>query len=219
MSATAQIDDDQLVSQPDHGTIFLSRRSELRLTKTPRYPIRGASGQQVGETPGEVVPFREGRFFCPAEGAVTLENGREVDAGEIKAWLERHRLLGDVEEGFWVVETKAPPVSREELERIAQAATEWDTDTLEAILAQESSGWGREDILQVARGAIERIRAMEERVRQEAAVEVDERVQEAQQQVEALRQQLAEQGEQGPASPAVQPAPKAKAKPKPPARG
>lgn len=248
MSALAQIDDDQLVSQPDRGTIFLARRDGLRLTKVSRYPIRGASGQQVGETPGEVLVFRDARFYCPAEGTVAVEDGREIDAAEVRAWLlggtvvkdgqevtfRPHRLLGDVNEGFWAVETKAPPVSREELDRIVNATMQWDVPTLERILEQERAGWEREDVLQVAEGAIERIHAMEAKLRDEAATEADERVREAEQraeqdraaaaqreqELEDVRRQLAEAQAAAAAQPSApaQPEPTPAATPKPAAR-
>jgi hypothetical protein len=115
MTAVATYDD-LLVSQPETKTLYMSRRSELRLVKDPRYPQMGPLGQKVGETVGAAIPFREGVFRCPPTGTVELEDGRMADAAEITAWLDKHRLNGNVEEGFWRVDPTAPALSRAEME-------------------------------------------------------------------------------------------------------
>ena len=170
MTATATVDQ-QLVSTPDNGTIFLSRRRELRLVRTPRYPIMGQAGQKVGEHPGEAIPFREGRFYCPADGRVQLEDGREVDAAGVREWLLAHRLLGNLEEGFWAVETKAPPVSADELARLNRAAVQHDIETIEAMIVQERDGWGREDFIAGMEQTIGEINEVQARVRAEIEAE------------------------------------------------
>lgn len=190
MTATATIDD-QLVSQPDQGTIFLSRRSDLRLVRTPRYPIMGPSGQKVGEKPGEAVAFREGRFYCPAEGKVTLEDGREVDADDLRPWMLGHRLVGDVNEGFWAVETVAPPVSSDELQRLSKAAVQHDVETIEAMIAQEVAGWDRADFIGGMRRTIEEVEEVQARVRAEIAAEQALEAQAAEKQAAKTRTQKA----------------------------
>jgi hypothetical protein len=156
MTAVATYDD-LLVSQPETKTLYMSRRSELRLVKDPRYPQMGPLGQKVGETVGAAIPFREGVFRCPPTGTVELEDGRMADAAEITAWLDKHRLNGNVEEGFWRVDPTAPAISREEIDQLARAAIALDTDTLRRMIEQEEAGWGREDVVQAARNAIENI--------------------------------------------------------------
>jgi hypothetical protein len=158
MAGTATIDE-ALVSQPDTSVLFMARRRELRLVKTPRYPIYGPAGAKVGENPGQALQFTDGAFRCPREGTVTLEDGRPADAAEILEWLESHRMLNSLEEGFWRVDPTAPPVSQEEMRALMQAAMRLDVDTLEAIVEQERSGWGRSAIIDEAEQAIVEIRA------------------------------------------------------------
>lgn len=174
MTAVATYDD-LLVSQPETKTLYMSRRSELRLVKDPRYPLMGPLGQKVGETVGAAIPFREGVFRCPPTGTVTLEDGRQADAAEITAWLDSHRLNGNVEEGFWRVDPTAPAISRDEIEQLAQASIALDTDTLRRMIEQEEAGWGREDILQTARNAIEKIEAVKADAKAELEREAEER--------------------------------------------
>jgi hypothetical protein len=173
MTAVATYDD-LLVSQPETKTLFMSRRSELRLVKTPRYPRYGASGQKVGEDPGQVIPFRDGVFRCPPTGTVELEDGRKADAAEVLAWLEDHRAIGNIEEGFWRVDPTAPAPSREELQTLTRAAFSLDTEKLERLIEQEEAGWRREDILVIAREAVENIAAAKEEARRQAEEEAAE---------------------------------------------
>jgi hypothetical protein len=139
--------------------IFAARREDLRLTKVPRYPVYGASGQKVSESVGEVVCFRAGRLEVPLEGEITLEDGRPADAAEIVQWLEKHRLYGDREEGFFKVELAAPAPTQDEMQALVDAAMELNVDRLREILRQEEEGWQREAILRVARGGVEKIEA------------------------------------------------------------
>lgn len=154
--ATA-VADEQLVSRPDTKLLFMCRRRDLRLVRTPRYPVYGASGQKVGEKPGEVLAFRDGVLRVPADGKVVLEDGREVDAASVVEWLESHRLNGDIEEGFWRVDEMAPPPSADELRALMNAAMRLDVATLEAIIAQEELGWQRPGIIDPARESLEQI--------------------------------------------------------------
>ncbi|HEY4096160.1 MAG TPA: hypothetical protein VGM33_11635 [Baekduia sp.] len=153
---TATIDE-PLVSAPENTILFMCRRSDLRLVKTQRYPIRGASGQQVGETPGEVVAFRDGALRLPKEGTVRLEDGRAVDVAEILAWLEDHRLNGDTQGGFWRVDPTAPAISRAELDQLMEMVLELDDEKLQRFVDQERAGWGREDLLEAAEKALMKV--------------------------------------------------------------
>jgi hypothetical protein len=107
-----------------------------------------------------VIPFRDGVFRCPPTGTVELEDGRQADAAEVLAWLEQHRAIGNIEEGFWRVDPTAPAPSRTEIETLTQAAIALDSEKLERLIEQESAGWGREDILSIARDAIDSIEAV-----------------------------------------------------------
>lgn len=182
MTATAAPPvDEQLVSTPRAVTTFLARRQNLRLVKKPRRPIRNLDNETVGETDGLTLEFavyidpvrkeqliaggmdereaqaaaRYGRFECPTEGTVEIFGG-EVDAAELHAWLMRHRLHGDQLEGFWRLEPTVPAVSRDELAKLMEAA--WDEGMLVAIIEQERAGWARPEILEVAEGALDRLR-------------------------------------------------------------
>jgi hypothetical protein len=172
MTAVATYDD-LLVSQPETKTLYMSRRSELRLVLTARQPITGAAGQKTGESPGRVAQFRDGVFRCPPTGTVELEDGRQADAAEITAWLDTHRLNGNVEEGFWRVDPTAPALSRAEMETMTQAAIALDSEKLLALIAQEEAGWAREDVLSIARDAVESIEAVKAKALEEAQREAD----------------------------------------------
>src|SRR4051794_8765586 len=148
MAATATDEVQTLVSTPEKGALFMAIREDLRLVKFPRYPQFGAGGQKVGENFGEVVPFRDGVLRVPATGTITLEDGREADAGEVLAFLENHRLRGDMNEGFWRVDPTAPPVSKDELKALMRAAATLDTESLERALSAERDGWDRPDMIE-----------------------------------------------------------------------
>jgi hypothetical protein len=146
-----------LVSQPGTSTIYLSRRSELRLVRLARYPKFGPAGQQVGEERGQAVQFREGRLDVPLDGEIELENGDKVPASEIREWLENHKLNGSTEEGFWKVDPVAPPVSQDEIASLLSVAL--DEDALVELIEQEESGWNREALLVPAREQLDKLRA------------------------------------------------------------
>jgi hypothetical protein len=168
------------VASPDKTILFMARRSELRLVMKPRYPmIAPATGQRLGESRGITVAFIDGQLRVPKDGtAKVFDPGgageADLPAEELLAFLRGHRRKGDVNEGFWEVNPTAPPVSREEIDAIVTAATDWNIEMLEAVVAQETAGWNREDILKVAQGSIDRIRAAEARVQEQAAALVSE---------------------------------------------
>jgi hypothetical protein len=169
MSAVATAPDEALVSQPDRGTIFVSVRSNLRLVRTPRYPIYGPGGRTVGEEQGEVIQFRNSRLYVPDEGTVTLEDGREVDAADLKDWLLNHRRLNDKHDGFFALQTAAPPVTQAEIEAITRAVLAVDVDALERVLEQETNGWGRQEVIGPVQDALTNIAALAEQARAQAA--------------------------------------------------
>lgn len=159
MTATATEDRAQelLVQTPEESLLFMARRRDLRLVKTPRYDRFGAGGQKMGEVPGEAVAFRDGVLRVPREGKVTLEDGRQTDAADILEWLEGHRLNKDVNDGFWRVDPTAPPVSQEELRSLMEIAMALDEERLRVFIDQERNGWCREELLSTAEEALERL--------------------------------------------------------------
>jgi hypothetical protein len=159
----------QYVSQPVKTTMFLARRSDLRLVKVPRYPQFGIGGQKVGEHPGQAVQFRDGRLDVPEKGKMMLDDGREGDAAEVREWLLRHPMLGSTEEGFWVVDQLAPPVSEADLDMLLENAL--DADVLREIIRQEERGWARDALLRPARKQLEKV----ERVEAELAAEAEKK--------------------------------------------
>lgn len=166
----------QLVSQPEKDVLYMARRSALRLTHTQRYPIRGAMGQQVGETPGVFPSFRDGVLRVPKEGEVKFRdslNGGigKLDAAEANAWLLDHPLYGDKEEGFWRVDPPPPPVSDEEQGRMMQAALALDVDTLRGMAEQERAGWGREQIIRHCEQSVAKIEEVKAQERERAEAE------------------------------------------------
>lgn len=176
----AAVEDRPLVSQPSGSLIFMAMRDGLRLTKKKRYPIRNPqTGEVSGLTQGEYIGFRDGRFVCPPTGTVTLvdtlDGGvAEIDAEELIAWLRKHRLFDDKHEGFWLVEQPAPTPSKEELERLMDAAVNLRDDVLEQIIEQERAGWGREAVIETAERSLQQIRSMKQTAAEEAALEVQE---------------------------------------------
>jgi hypothetical protein len=190
-----------LVQQPDPSVLFIAKRSDLRLVKTGRYPIMVPStGQRIGETRGVTVAFNNHEFRCQLEGEVTIMDPggagqATLPAEELLKFLESHPRCGDPNEGFYRVDPKAPPLGQEEQQRIVDAATAWDVDTLRAIVVQEREGWNREQVIEVAQGAIQRIAEAEERIRasqDERRMEEQLAEQDAAAKVEAAEKRAAE---------------------------
>jgi hypothetical protein len=148
---------DTLTSQPRREVAYAARRADLRLTKVPRYPVLGQGGQKVDETRGVVIKFQDGQLRVPVDGTLLTEQGHEVDAAEILAWLKRHPLLGNHDEGFFEVPQAAPPVSEEETERVGEFSLLHDTDSLRAMLESERAGWNRQALVRPVEKAIARI--------------------------------------------------------------
>jgi hypothetical protein len=148
---------ERVVSSPAASTLYMSRRSELRLVKVPTYPVFGPGGLKVGEQPGLTVEFKDGQFRVPHEGEVILAKGQRIEAGELNTWLQQHPLLHDLEGGFWKVDPVAPPVSQEEMEAITDAALELSEERLRQILTQEQQGWQREQILTTVQRTLDKL--------------------------------------------------------------
>lgn len=169
MSATATIEQ-QHVSRPTTA-VYRAARTDLRLVKKRRRPIRDpATSEVIGTTEGQVVAFVGGVVEIPLEGTVVLRDTSdagecELPVDEVLAWLDRHKLIGNPHEGFVKVEVAAPAPSQEELSRLMEAA--WDEDMLAGIIEQERAGWGREAIINVAQGALERVRKLRAEVEQD----------------------------------------------------
>jgi hypothetical protein len=161
-AATAErppTEDVRLVSQPDTSVLFMARRSDLRLVMKPIRTLRNREGDAVEDLPGVKIEFKDGVFRVPTDpkATVTLVDGESFEAAKILEWLEKHRLKGDWQEGFWKVDPTAPPLSRAELDTLQSLAIELDRSGLEAFIAQEEEGWAREDLLAAARGTLERV--------------------------------------------------------------
>lgn len=162
---------DTLVSQPQREVLYAASRRELRLVHTPTYPILGAGGRPVGVEHGITVAFRDGVLRLPLEGEVATESGRKFDAAELIEWLERHRLNGDMFEGFSRIQQVAPPMSEAEVERITEAATLHDVETLTAMLEAERAGWGRSDVVGVLERRLEQIARVTAHLREQVEAE------------------------------------------------
>lgn len=163
-----------LVSKPEDNVLYMSRRSELRLTHTPRYPILGPGGQKVGEGKGVALGFRDGTARLPKTGEVILKDSLDggesrMPAEEAHKWLREHRLFGDQEEGFWEVVQPAPPISEEEQERMLTAALGLDSETLQGMADQERAGWGREQIIRQCEEAVSKIQQVHDKAAADAA--------------------------------------------------
>lgn len=166
-----------LVAPTDKTVLYMSRRSELRLTKRRRFPVRNpVTGEVEGTTPGEFVAFRDGQVRIEKTGKVTLQDSldggeAELDAEDVHKWLMNHRLYGNQLEGFWRVDPTAPPVSQDEMRALMHAALTLDAAMLEEIMRQEREGWGRSQILEEAQEALDKIALLEEETQAKAEAE------------------------------------------------
>lgn len=142
------------ISKPSAVVLFVGR-SELRLVKRKRFPIRDSSGAEVDMTPGEAFAFRDGTLRIP-EGKVTLEGGATMPRDEALAWLRGHKLYGNPSEGFLELTPAAPAVSEAEMDAVLEVV--WDEEALLALIAAEEAGWARDALLRPARKALERLR-------------------------------------------------------------
>lgn len=168
--STAELDhptEERLVSRPEEGTLYMSRRNELRLVKSPTRSRFNAEGSKIETIQGESVTFRDGALRLPTGGKATIDAGLRVSVDELRTWLEDHRAFGDREEGFWRVDPVAPPVDGGELERLTEITTDLDIPRLEAFIAQEEEGWARPRLLKAAEAALARVNEAMTRLRAE----------------------------------------------------
>lgn len=174
MTAVASPPSDTLVSQPTREVTYFARRDKLVLVHTPEYPVFGAQGQPTSmKTPGVRIEFRDGMLRVPLEGTVTTQQGREFPAPELIEWLDAHRLLGDPYEGFSKLAQVAPPVSEEEQDRITEAATLHDVETLTQILDAERAGWNRAQVVNVVQRRLEQIEQIQAQFLAQQAEELE----------------------------------------------
>jgi hypothetical protein len=159
--ASATAAKEPTVSRPDASDVWMAMRHDLRLVIEAIYPIYGPGGRVVGQERGKTIRFQEGVLRVPHKGKVKLEDGSDIDAATIRSFLENHRLVGDLYQGFWRVDPVAPPVQEEELEALLDAALRLDIDQLRRIAEDERSGWGREPVIRRAEDAIAKIEAMQ----------------------------------------------------------
>jgi hypothetical protein len=174
----------ELLVQSKPNVMFRSARKNLRLTMEARYPIVNPVTQRpAGVTKGKFVAFREtakgGLLTFAEKGPVKLidtldGNEAEMPAEELIEYLEGHRLFGDRFDGFWRETIEAPAVTREEVQVLMDAALEFDEDKLNLLIEQEEQGWGRSELLDTARGAVERIVAAKAKVAAEAGATPDD---------------------------------------------
>jgi hypothetical protein len=149
---------ERMVATRDSTVTFLSRRSELKLVRKPERDQHDMEGNVFNKIPGERLAFRDGQLRVPVGKGVGMagENGEALDATEILHWLERHRMNGDREEGFWKLEEPAPTPTEDEQNTLANLAMDLDIPGLEWFIAQEQDGWKRSTLLGTARQALER---------------------------------------------------------------
>lgn len=162
---------EQMVSVPDTSTLFMARRSDLRLIKKAVRQTRDVEGNVAETILGQTIGFHDNVLRIPATGGVRMEDGRECPAHEILEWLEGHPLKEDIQEGFWRVDPTAPPPSEPELELLQALAMDLDVLGLEGFINQERAGWARRSLLEVAERSLERAReklSESEALRQEA---------------------------------------------------
>src|SRR2546421_11791786 len=146
----------QMVSVPDTSTLFMARRTDLRLVKKAILQTRDAEGRAAETIPGQTLAFNDGVLRVPATGAMRLADGRECDVQELLAWLDEHPLKGDWQEGFWRVDPTAPAPSEAELETMQELAMDLDVNGLARFIEQEREGWDRKALIGPAERSLER---------------------------------------------------------------
>lgn len=165
------------IQTPERCVVFMARRESLRLTWVPRHPqINSTSGIRTGMSRGKSLGFRDGVLRIPLDredgmvrGSDTLDAGDwESPVDEVLTWLRKHRLFGNLEEGFWEVPEEAPPVSDDELSLLQDAALGLDLDALRAFIEKEESGWNRDQLLDQARRTLGKVEELHEQARIQA---------------------------------------------------
>lgn len=157
-----------VILKPGTTVTYLAARRSLRLVKVARYTRRDAEGRAVGESKGVFVSFTGGALQLPKTGPVRLTdtlNGGSTeieDVTEIHEWMRKHDMFGDRTQGFWEAELPTPAVTQDEMDRIIAATLDIDVADLEAIVAEEEAGWGREVVINAVHKALAGIEKMKE---------------------------------------------------------
>lgn len=152
-----------VVARPDGLVVWAASRRDLRCVKVPRHPVRDAGGNQIDETSGQAVQFVNGILRYDRAGDVAIDQGQTIDAADLTAWLEKHRLFtgqtikaselaawrarDHISECLVRVLEDPPAVSNEENAALLRAAATGDTTALTAIRDAETAGWARPDFL------------------------------------------------------------------------
>lgn len=156
---------------PPTQAVFQSRREELVLVMEKDPYTVGANGEKNWGV-GKHVKFVDGHLRVPLKrGAKTRgTRGEVIDAGELLLFLEGgkdasgeevmpHILFNNREEGFWRHREAAPAISEAESDELLVFAEERDLKGIEAFIAREEAGWARPELLKVAEGSRDRVKA------------------------------------------------------------
>lgn len=160
------------ISTPKRERIYVSRRSDLTLIlDRDRKRVAQETGETIETIQGKRLRFSEGRLIVPEKGVVRGARGEQLAAQEVvdrlegrgepgdEDFIQPHSLLGDREEGFWVLPKVAPAMSEAEAQRVVDLAIARDGDTLEDLLATERDGWERTDMIDLLESTIDKVRA------------------------------------------------------------
>lgn len=143
---------------PPTMAYFVSKRENLVIVVEKDPFTRGPDGERVFDV-GKHVGFVDGQLRVPLEGVATGTRGEKMDAAELIEFLEDHILFGNREEGFWRYYEAAPAVSQEESDQLIVFAEERDLEGIESFIEAEREGWNRPDLLRVAEGTRDRVKA------------------------------------------------------------
>lgn len=176
MSPVAEQDAPEIaVSKPVKERTYVSRRSDLILVlERDRRRVSAETGETVETVQGKRLRFNEGTIVVAEKGVVRGARGEQLASQYVidrlegrgapgdEDFIQPHPLLGDREEGFWVLPKVAPPMSEEEAQGIVALAISGEVEKLEDLLAAEQDGWERADMLDLLSGTIDKVRAARE---------------------------------------------------------
>jgi hypothetical protein len=150
-----------MVSRPESGVKFQAAREELRLVMRPERKRFDAEGNPIETIEGRHLAFMSHYLTVPAAEKMRGEKGEDLETAEVLAFLKRHPLYGDREEGFWEHKEAAPAPSAQELEKLTDLAVSGDVEGLRQLVQEERTGWGRKALLEPAEKALETLSARE----------------------------------------------------------
>lgn len=170
MTAVAEQPKDEIEtpSGPPPEKVYISHRAELVLVLRRDMPHRNAeTGEIVDHTSGEHVQFVDHRLVVPLKGWVRGSKGEQLSATKVIAAIEGdeengvppHHLFGDREEGFFLMPQVPPAPTEAEMAAVVDMAMDADTEGLEALIAREEDAWARPEMLELARGTLERLKS------------------------------------------------------------